>query len=791
MNSDNFQVRINSQDVYSLPIWSTTKQTIPSYPPNVWHCNVNVCDSYKDARATAPPANSAKLFEYAINELYDCDHNGSQTRLHSLEDSILGDENLYGSELKICGLSKDAENNNINEAIQEYIAKSPNPPPYISAVIPDSYIYALNDAAIHPADFAPQIAEIETSGSYIDPGSRAESDTLWPSIDTPIEIDLNNFGFKNIIFKAVFLSDKTCRIQISQGNIELFNDIVNRKGFTAAQTDYFKGNNIKNSFLNTSDNSPDAKLEATKYVLCKELGDTLQVIIGYIMMQVQNDLYTNKTLAAFTGDIPFACRSIVLGVPVLLRKLINNEKGSLLRHYSFYMPVSMSEEDRLIQIFNCKKKEVIAHNTGVKMRLNIFLREGIPLIQLSTMHEPTREKIRKDVIVPFFQQIAGNIDGANEYISDLQYDPAVELIEQIEKYRAYEIVSKKPKAHDYYLNMLLSRLFSGDDIGVDGDIIKQTVDATGTKTIGQYLKNIKPESSRRIRQPGGGKKKRGGKKKQSGGSMPSPEELYNFFNSDQGKYILPLALFELFYNYFKYVGETYYGDEFLKYFINEFLSDKLPSLQGFKNVYEQAKNRYSITEQASILQNDYEEAMIDDSIRLIPESVENITDTLIIKLTELCSELYYSTPETLVYLYSILIFENEEEESLESPDDNTFSSSESFDEGAVPEMDWQQPRKVQQNSFYGQQQQQEVPQNSFYGQQQQPEVTSRSYYDEDSDEVPSWPGGSKKKTLKKMNKKKIRKNKKTRHPKKNRKNKKTRHPKKIRKNKKTRKIRHY
>ena len=58
--------------------------------------------------------------------------------------------------------------------------------------------WAINDAAMTPTDFCPGILEIETPGSYIDPGGRSKGNQIWPPVGNEITIDLSSFGFAGI-----------------------------------------------------------------------------------------------------------------------------------------------------------------------------------------------------------------------------------------------------------------------------------------------------------------------------------------------------------------------------------------------------------------------------------------------------------------------------------------------------------------------------------------------------------------------------------------------------------------
>jgi len=167
------------------------------YDASNWHKTMNIVDTMKDGKVT-PGTLDSDLFKNALNSLYGAGANAVPfQKLKVLEHFILGNTLIYGNVIKICGLSKKA----INMEIGQY-----DGPDSFQTQIPTRN-WAINDAAMTPKDFCPGIDEIETPGSYIDPGGRTKGKKLWPPDGKEITINLSNFGFAGIFFTAKFIKE--------------------------------------------------------------------------------------------------------------------------------------------------------------------------------------------------------------------------------------------------------------------------------------------------------------------------------------------------------------------------------------------------------------------------------------------------------------------------------------------------------------------------------------------------------------------------------------------------------
>jgi hypothetical protein len=608
--------------------------------PKGRHCALNVLDIFKDARID-PDATGSNLLNEAMLDIfphpstcYKTGDNYSVNKLHQEEQIYMNDKAITGDELRIAALSKKALNDTVlNNEIDTYIKSEfkDRIPDFISGSIPETYEYALNDAAITPNDFRPGIQEIETPGSYIDPGGRKIGDYTWPQDNQELKIDLTNFGFENIIFYSTFFfnaGDQTryCRIILKKGETVLMNVVVNRTGEivyppnTPTHQQYFLGNNIKNKFLTTRSD----KANAINFVLGKELGDTLQVIIGYIMMKANPMEYNEKTLAAFTGDIPFACRCMMLNLPVLLRRLKYNSKNSVLRHYSFFTPLNLRPEEKLIMINNAKIDDIIKHNVGVIFRIRRFNAEPNIEDYIGDTRKVKPEAI-KDRITLLLNDIIEYIEYINAHLVQ-QRGSHIYDINVYEGYRAFDVCSvikKKTK-----LNPLLTRLMdnisdpiSGTISGTISDPITKILAGNNCRTTGEYYKKIHKivheetkernnaaRDARRLNIPGGSKysdasqrtpgalhSTLGASKRTSSAShrtprtsaRPSLKQIrYNVYKAEEYSYYIVDILF----NYYKYVRGTIIGSDFFGLVTQSILETGLLTLSDFEQIYDNFKN---------------------------------------------------------------------------------------------------------------------------------------------------------------------------------------------------------
>jgi hypothetical protein len=405
--------------------------------------------------------------------------------------------------------------------------------------------------------------------------------------------------------------------------LPFMNVTVNRSGKIVdppdAPLEYFLGNAIKNRFLNNYDNQADLP-NAKNFVLGKELGDTLQVIIGYIMMKADPENFNENNLAAFTGDIPFACRCMMLNLPVLLRRVKYNSKDSVLRHYSFFTPLKLSPGEQFAMLHKAKIDDIIKHNTGVIFRIRRFL-AALAAQPISTIVEyigtprPGEEDKIKQRIKLLLDQIIEYIESINEDLvikrDNLKRDnPNLDLnfdIHTYEVYRAFDVCSVIKKTQ-IKLNPLLTRLMSGDttenvqlladpgmiaDPGlITSDPITLILEQNNCRTTGEYYKKInsiiRSEAASAL---ASARASRGATRGITRGGAPtsSRRRQNNPVNEEAEDYSYYMV--DILFNYYKYVGGTIIDYNFFDEATQYILNNGLPTLVNFRNSYNGFKKR--------------------------------------------------------------------------------------------------------------------------------------------------------------------------------------------------------
>lgn len=120
-------------------------------------------------------------------------------------------------------------------------------------------------------------------------------------------------------FRSLINAAKQCNLDIA-GSFGQITTIFNSEYEpVSGQTDYFLGNSVKNNWFSRIDQvrlAPAQQVdEAYKYILCKELGDTLQAYYGKLYL---NKATNKNQLCLFTNDNVLTLRCRLFEVPVVV-----------------------------------------------------------------------------------------------------------------------------------------------------------------------------------------------------------------------------------------------------------------------------------------------------------------------------------------------------------------------------------------------------------------------------------------------------------------------------------------
>ena len=342
------------------------------------HVLINIGDIIKDSKAV-PIINNRNLLSEFIKDIVSVN-----------SDFNLQQENYNFSQLKtfianilLPQIKKFSYSSlppiNEEEEQQEIISKTEK------NILPEKIIHFFIDAAMTPNKYKSNntrenIAIVETFASHMDPAGRAQPNiVLSKELENISTIDLNIYGF-NKNCKVQFYPSKSDKnnmsLKINLNDKEMLECKISRKGdiidkinsFKYKTEDreisietekvlehLFKGNNYKNSYINTLDNeSTKDKLSIAKmFILLKELGDTMQAIILQKILQDTNTSLKKfiGTSCLLTNDVVLATRCGMLNVPYLL----DNLNSCIL---TLYLPALTEEEKKQVQLEYSKREKI-------------------------------------------------------------------------------------------------------------------------------------------------------------------------------------------------------------------------------------------------------------------------------------------------------------------------------------------------------------------------------------------------------------------------------------------------
>lgn len=366
------------------------------------HTFINRCDSIKDAlpsKSRINNHNAGSLFSNASIQLFPIANvpsnlfNGENYKkfLTNIKKSVFDSNGLGGN----LGLGLDPESIvslKINKALKDRLkrdlkAGDTEAGNLVEKLLPETYQYAFHDSGDPPFTIQGGITQILTPGSYIDPFKRLKQGIRLPINGTT---DLTQYGFPGLKFNWEWNKPNSddCTIRLQMNDIDITETRDSTHEHVGKTIDYFAGNPIKNKWFNDHENDRTSPiLDAKKYILCKELGDTTQATFARYLFETQPTKYTTTNSCLFTLDDVLSLRCRLLGVPCCAK---DHGKTATLaeddqagepdpneKHFRllFYTPMEDIEEIKrtrnTIQIREC-----IKHNESMKTAINRILIEG-------------------------------------------------------------------------------------------------------------------------------------------------------------------------------------------------------------------------------------------------------------------------------------------------------------------------------------------------------------------------------------------------------------------------------
>jgi len=556
------------------------------------HTIVNIIDAYKDA-GEDPDIHTNPRFRLAvrhmIGENYYNEYNSFNTKNHrvTIEDFVL-------PPIDKLKLNPEGSLNAGVYAFARTLGRDPTPITMLkpsqlipgvtvgAGTLPDDlipYVKTFVDAAFNSKEYNTMAEDGETPASCIDPGGRAPG-IFYPDNGVLIKIDLSQYGFaEGSSFSATPINGGAdCEIEINFPGVIKINTHINRLGKCANlqvdnvpfilddDSNLFKGNNVKNVYIRDVVD----QLYADGYVICKELGDTLQSIIlkwlidectaGHLSYGL-----TQGNSICLTPDIVFATRARLVKTPCLLKKLV---KGSNYRSLLLYTG-ELDESDAKRALNDCFKNQCILQNQAIKnnllqgiLRPKNFIIGGseIPLSQNG---------------INYLNAIIERIDEANRILGGLDSDIDEDDFRlECSKLKAFNLLNasiNKP-------NTSIRTLFPPDN---------------NTELNIEFRVGTQRGFAYALIAANKGASRGGGKKKYKGGNLNWDDIAQDYY--------------DLFFNYMHYIGDTCSDYKFLN-FLLQYPTLKLARYYYYKTIMPNMRRNY--TEETS-----QQRELLDDETR--------------------------------------------------------------------------------------------------------------------------------------------------------------------------------
>ena len=162
--------------------------------------------------------------------------------------------------------------------------------------------------------------------------------------------------------------------------------------------EYFKGNNYKNSLINVlyAKNKTDNLPEIKRYLMAKEMGDVMQVLLMMVWQLVQPNPNDKKNYCMTSLDSIVFMLCIILEQPCMYTHNSNKgvEKEDKCYRLQYYYPAVVTAEERMRTRFQQKYVEIFNSNLKIKNFYNrIFIEKVIYIGNTKIEYSNDRRKL--------------------------------------------------------------------------------------------------------------------------------------------------------------------------------------------------------------------------------------------------------------------------------------------------------------------------------------------------------------------------------------------------------------
>lgn len=294
------------------------------------------------------------------------------------------------------GPLQDADLQNLRYEITNIMQTKRTPLPMIHKdrtiewQIPECIKIAIQDSGVAPVRIHSRMRNyLVTPGTYLDTAPKTKINDL---------LTYTFFGFHSLAdaifqeiqmpihsFSATLQTNKECFIQFMHKNKQV------QVSFNAAQIpagpmkEFFLGNTEKDKWFK---GNPTNTIKSDIYILCKELGDLLQIVYGRLYMEHYNQM---DSVCIFTCDKPASLRAQLLGVPSII--LNENKKEQYMEDIYTFTQTSTDSAIKHFHFQHMSKNNASVISTINKVLLSGFYKNryqhSIPL------REPVRNYLRQ------------------------------------------------------------------------------------------------------------------------------------------------------------------------------------------------------------------------------------------------------------------------------------------------------------------------------------------------------------------------------------------------------------
>jgi hypothetical protein len=193
--------------------------------------------------------------------------------------------------------------------------------------------------------------------------------------------------------------------------------------FKAAEgSEYFKGNETKNVYIQEFAERVAGRTEVAckKYILCKELGDTLEVEWLNVLIETPGSEYTRENLVIITCDTVVFWRCIINGISVIFTKNGRTQ-------YYGARQVDAAQRQAIEAAFILSiRKEVINHNQAVIDTLQAVIDSLFPARGGPWLSGVTWSPVQHGHCVDFLKKVKLHLETMNKDI-DLYFNALTNL----------------------------------------------------------------------------------------------------------------------------------------------------------------------------------------------------------------------------------------------------------------------------------------------------------------------------------------------------------------------------